>query len=260
MLSTSFVFSILLQLVLPILICFYLVRRYHTDWHLCLVGGISYLCFWVAQPVVIQLVEGNDFYTTQIAGLSNVWIFLFEGVVLALVEQAIRTGSFWYVRKRVGEWSQGLTVSAGQATLGLLLIGLQLLLFFVSWSTLTGTRGEGLNLNAEEMANLMTQLQDFWALSWYFPLLVALQSLIILMLQFALGMMVWQAVTQKAWAWLGAAVLWETAINTLFKVLALRDPDLFNTSIFVLTAVAHAGFLYLLNRKTSRVPLAPIEP
>jgi len=208
---------------------------------------------------VAQLVEGNDFYVNQIAGLPIVWIFLIEGIILSVVEQAIRAGGYWYARSRVREWGQGLTVAAGQAAIGLLLIGLQLLLFFVSWTVLGSTRGEGLNLSADELANLLSQLDGFLALPWYFPLLVALQGFVIFMLQLGLGMMVWQAVNQKAWVWLGAALLWETAMNTLFKVLSQRDPDLISTGIFALTALVHAWFLYVLYQKTGQPTLALAE-
>lgn len=254
MLNASFVFSILLQLVLPFLVSLFVVRRYRTTWSLYLVGGISYMLFWMAQPLVAQLVEGNEFYTTQIASLPVVWIFLFEGIILAVVEQAIRAGAYWYARSRIREWGQGLTVASGQASIGLLLIGLQLLLVFVSGVTLASTRGEGLNLTPEELTNLLSQLDAFLALPWYFPLLVALRGLVIFMLQMGLGMMVWQAVNQKAWAWLGAALLWETAINALFNVLGQGDPDLFTTSIFILTALANAAILYLLYQKTRPDP------
>jgi len=259
MLSVSFIFSILFQLVLPFVVSFFVVRRYRTPWSLYLVGGLSYLCFWVTQPLVAQLVEGNDFYVNQIAGLPIVWIFLIEGIILSVVEQAIRAGGYWYARSRVREWGQGLTVAAGQAAIGLLLIGLQLLLFFVSWTVLGSTRGEGLNLSADELANLLSQLDGFLALPWYFPLLVALQGFVIFMLQLGLGMMVWQAVNQKAWVWLGAALLWETAMNTLFKVLSQRDPDLISTGIFALTALVHAWFLYVLYQKTGQPTLALAE-
>ena len=154
MLSASFVLSILLQLVLPFGICFIIVRRYQSQWRLVGVGAVAYLVVWVLQPLVLQTLEGTDFYATQILTLSKVYIFLIEGLILAVLEQAVRAGSFWYARTKVKEWGNGLSVTSGQACLGLLLIGVQLLLFFVSWTTLTSTRGEGMNLSPEDLANV----------------------------------------------------------------------------------------------------------
>ncbi len=250
MLTFGFVTAILLQVLLPVALVYFLIRRYGTELRLCLVGGIACLAFWALQPAVVQLVEGTDWFAAQINELPTVWILLMEGLVLALVEQAIRAGAFWYARDRVKRWGEGLTLTAGQAGLGLLLIGLQLLLFFVSWTSLSSSRGEGLNLSSEELATLNASIASFWALEWYFPLLVALQSLVILTMQFALGMMTWQAVNQKAWVWLGSAVLWETALNTLFKVLSLNDAALGNTALFVLAALVNVGVVLLLYRKT----------
>jgi uncharacterized membrane protein YhfC len=255
MLSISFIVSIALQLLLPVVFCFLLIRKFRTEWRLAMMGGISYLLYWVALPSLYQLAEGTDFYASQIAGLPIIWVLLFGALISSVVEQAIRAGIYWLSRERMRTWGQGLTATAGQAALGMLLIGLQLLMVYVLWNTLTSSRGEGLNLSAEELANLPAQINEFWAQSWIFPLQVALQSFVILMLQFSLGMMVWQAVNHKAWIWLGAAVVWSLALNTVFKVLAQSDLDLFSLFIFLLTAAAHAGFLYWLNRKTSE--LAP---
>ena len=106
-----------------------------------------------------------------------------------------------------------------------------------------------MNLSEQEAADLQTQVDAFWQLAWYLPLAAALQRLAVLAMQFALGMMVWLAVARRLWVWLGAAILWQTAMNALTVILSASMPDLANTAGFVLIGVVNGAILFLLYKK-----------
>jgi len=249
MLVASFVLSILIQVGLPIFIAWLLVRRYQTEWRLVAVGVMSYLVFQVVQAPLFQTLSTSDFYQSQIATLPPVALALAVGFLTALLEQGIRTGGFWIVRKSIARVEQGLTVTAGHAGVESLLIGFQFLINFIFAISITSQGIQALNLSETEAAQLQTQINAFWALPWYLPLAAMLQRLALLALQFALGLMVWLAVSRRLWLWLAVSVLWYTANSAVATVLSSSMPDLVNTAIFLLVGLVNAGIVYLLVRK-----------
>jgi uncharacterized membrane protein YhfC len=255
MLSVSFVLSILIQLVLPILVVVYLIRRYKTEWRLAGVGVLAYLVFQVAQPLLFQFIGETDFYITQIQPLPSVSLALVVGFLSAILEQAARTGGFWFVRKNIQEQAQGLTVAAGHAGVESVLIGLQFLINFIFAVSITASGIQAMNLSADDALKLQQQIDSFWQLPWYLPLAAGIQRIVGLVIQFGLGLMVWQAVNRKAWVWVGAAVLWQTAMSTLTVILAVNNPDLVSVGLFILMGVVNGGIFYVLYQKTKTLEI-----
>jgi uncharacterized membrane protein YhfC len=251
MLSISFVVSILIQLALPLGAAYWIIRRYKTGWKLCGAGVLAYLIYQAAQPVLFQMIGETDFYANQIAPLAPVPLTLVVTFLSALLEEAARTGVFWYMRKNVQEQGQALTVAAGHAGAEGLLIGLMFLIDFIMVISLTSSGVAVLNLPAEEAAVLQHQIGSYWVQPWFLPLAAGLQHIVGLTVQFALGVMVWQAVKRQAWVWLAAAVLWHTAMSATSRTLSYNDPDWSSTGIFILMGLVNGALLYLLLRKTS---------
>ena len=262
-LTISFIVSVLIQLVLPIALGILIIRRYHTHWRLIAVGMLAYLVFQVVELPLFQAIGGTEFYTTQVATLPPVTGAIIIGFLAAIIEQAVRTGSFWFVRQSVQTWGGGLTVTAGHAGVESALVGVQFLINLV-FAIILSSGTQGMTLTPEESANLQNQVTAFWQLPWYLPVAAALQRLAVLMMQFALGIMVWLAVSRQMWAWLAAAIAWQTAMNTLTVILSASVPDFVNTAIYVLIGVVNGGILYFLYRKSGAAeeeipPLAKVS-
>jgi uncharacterized membrane protein YhfC len=249
-LTISFIISILIQLVLPIALGVLIIRRYHTHWRLVAVGVLAYLVFQVIELPLFQAIGSTEFYSTQIASLPPVTGAIMVGFLSALIEQAIRTGSFWFVRSSVQTWGGGLTVTAGHAGIESAFIGVQFLINLIFAIVLSSSGTQGMNLTPEESANLQNQITAFWQLPWYLPLAAGLQRMAILMMQFALGMMVWLAVSRQLWVWLAAAIAWQTAMNAITVILSASMPDFGNTALYILIGLVNGGILALLYKKT----------
>jgi uncharacterized membrane protein YhfC len=250
LLTISFAISILIQLVLPIGLGVLIMRHYHTHWRPVLVGVLAYLVFQIVELPLFQTIGATDFYTTQIAPLPPVTGAILVGFVSAIIEQVIRTGGFWFVRNSIQSWGGGLTVTAGYAGIESVLIGFQFLLNLIAAISITSSGTQGLNLTPDEAANLQTQITSFWQLPWYLPLAAALQRVAVIMMQAALGMMVWLAISRKIWVWLGAGLAWQAAMNALTVILSASMPDLGNTVLYILIGVVNGAILIFLYQKT----------
>lgn len=250
MLVASFVVSILIQVGLPVLMAWFLVRRCQSEWRLVAVGVMAYLVFQVVQAPLFQWLSESEFYKSQLATLPTVSLALVAGLLTALLEQSIRAGSFWFVRKGISRVEQGLTVTTGHGGAESLLIGVQFLINFIFAVSITSSGIQALNLPETEAAQLQAQITSFWALPWYLPLAAALQRLALFGLQFALGLMVWLAVSRRAWLWLAVSVLWYTANNAVVTILSASMPDALNTTLFALVGLLNAGIAYFLIKKS----------
>ena len=255
MLVASFTLSILIQAALPIFITYLFVRHYKTEWRLAMIGLLAYLIYQVVQAPIFEGLSGTEFYQNQLAALPSVHLALIVGLLSAVLEQGIRLGSFWYARKSLEGVGHGLTISAGHGGSESVLIGIQFLINFAFAISITTSGVQSLNLSEAEAAQLQSQVTAFWALPWYLPLAAALQRLAVLALQFALGTMVWLAVSRRAWIWLAASVLWHTALNALLVVLSASMPDLANTGVFALVGLVNLGVTYWLVKKADALPV-----
>ena len=249
LLTISFILSVLIQLVLPIGLGILILRRYHTHWRLVAVGMLAYLVFQVVELPLFQTIGGTEFYATQIAPLPPVTGAIIVGIVSAIIEQGIRTGSFWFVRNQVRTWGGGLTVTAGHAGIESALIGVQFLINLI-FAIMLSSGTQDMNLTPEETVNLQSQVAAFWQLPWYLPLAAGLQRLAVLTMQYALGIMVWLAVSRRIWVMLGAAVAWQAAMNALTVILSASMPDFINTGIYILIGIVNGAILILLYKKT----------
>ena len=248
-LTVSFVISILIQLVLPIGLGVLIMRRYHTPWRLLTVGVAAYLVFQIVELPLFQAIGGTEFYTTQIVNLPPVAYAILTGFLAAIIEQAIRTGGFLLVRNSVQTWGGGLTVTAGYAGIESALIGLQLLLTLI-FALTYNPAVPGSTLTPEEAASLQAQVTSFWQLPWYLPLVAGLQRMAVFLMQSALGIMVWLAISRRMWVWVGAALAWQTAMNTLSVILAASMPNLGTIALYILIGVVNGAILVLLYKKT----------
>ena len=188
--------------------------------------------------------------SSQIESLPQFTVVLLMGGLSAVMEQGLSLGGFWFVRRSIAEWKDGLSVTAGHAGAGSLVIGLlQLVNFaFVVSTTASGTQSLS-GLSAQDALDLQKYLDFYWAQPWHLPLAGALQSLTLMMLQIALGMMVWLAFTRSSWVWVGAAVLWQTAVNGVILAVSTQLLVVFSGVVYVVIFLINAGIFYFLYRK-----------
>ncbi len=259
MLSASIIISGLIQLGVPLLLAFFLVRRYKTEWRLVGIGVLVYLAYQAIELPVLQALAGTDFYASQVTSLPQFTVVLLMGGLSAAMEQGLSLGGFWFVRKSIAEWKDGLGVTSGHAGAGSLVIGLLQLVNFVFVVSTSSSNVQSLSgISAQDALDLQKYLDFYWGQPWHLPLVGTLQSLTLIMLQIALGIMVWLAITRSAWLWIGAAVLWQTAVNGVTLAVSTQSSVLFNVAVYVVIFLLNTGIFYFLYRKIHPDPLSVV--
>lgn len=223
----------LLMIFLPLLLGIWLVHRYRVSWKLFLIGAagfvisqIGHIPFnqFVLDPFVRDFLEpGETLGRVLIAAL------LF-GLSAGVFEEVTRY-LFYYFRRSMRDWDEGLMFGAGWGGIEAILLGLLaattvinvyiyqngLLQNFMTAEELAGS--------AEAIAAGMAQIEELVnSPPWYF-LLGAVERVIALVLHLSLSILVLQAFVRKNIIWLFAAIGWHTLVDAVAVVGLLQEWD-----------------------------------
>jgi len=232
----SFAIAILLEIVVPLGVAWWLVRRFALAWRIFLYGALFFLLVQVIHtplvlftqtPIAIAL---NGIFPDRTISLAVFAIIL--GFLAGLFEEVGRYLVFrWFFRPRSIPLSTEnvLLFGAGWGGVESMLVGglvFLTLLSYVTAAPLTDARIEAINeslggtLTEEQIAAIEAQNQALLNLTPLDPLVGLLERLMTFPIQIALTILVLFAVVQGRPLLLLLAILWHTALDALAVFLA----------------------------------------
>jgi uncharacterized membrane protein YhfC len=223
----------LLMIFLPLLLGIWLVNRYRVGWKLFLIGAAGFVASQIGhipfnrfalQPFVTDfLAQGETLGRVLIAAL------LF-GLSAGLFEEVTRY-LFYYFRKSMRRWDEGLMFGAGWGGIEAILFGMlaatTVVNVYIYQNGLLENflPAEQLAGSAEEIAAGMAQIEELVnSPPWYF-LLGAVERVFALIIQISLSILVLQAFVRKNIIWLFAAIGWHTLVDMVAVVGVLQEWD-----------------------------------
>lgn len=214
MLVTAFVVEILIMLGAPVALWLFLRRRYRASWGLIAVGALTFI---LSQVVHLPLNWGLGL----LGGGRGVALWplpamaAVAGLSAGLCEEGARYLVLRFWRKEARSWAQGLAFGAGHGGVESILVGLSVLSGFVSMLVLRSLGLEALGLSGELLEQARSQMEAYWAISWYLPLLGGVERIFAITMQMAFALLVLQAVVQRNLLWLAAAILAHALVDGL---------------------------------------------
>ncbi len=223
----------LLMIVLPVLIGIWLVQRYRVSWKLFLVGAVGFVISqighipfnqFVLNPIVEDILEQGE---TLGAILLAALLF---GLSAGVFEEVTRY-LFYYFRKSMRGWDEGLMFGDGWGGAEAILLGLlaatTVINVYVYQSGLIeafvppeqmASSGEAIAAAAQEIEALVNSPP------WLF-LLGAVERLFALILHMSLSILVLQAFLRRNIIWLFVAIGWHALIDAIAVVGLLQEWD-----------------------------------
>ena len=203
----SYIFAILFEIVYPILVGIWVIRRYRTGWK---IFGAGVLTFLGSQIVHLLLLSGltaliqKGLFPSPAQQILPYAAML--GLLAGLCEETARFSGFKILRDKANSWEGALTLGAGHGGTESILIGLASLANFalIMYIHLTGQTVLGTTPD---------QALKVLDLPWTLPLASAVERLTMLILQITLSVMVWLAASRRAWLWFAAAILWHALVD-----------------------------------------------
>ncbi|MFN2124319.1 MAG: YhfC family intramembrane metalloprotease [Candidatus Promineifilaceae bacterium] len=237
----------LLMIIMPLLLGIWLVHRYRVSWKLFLIGAAGFVVSQIGHIPLNQFV-----LDPYVAGLLEpgktigriLIVALLYGLSAGLFEEVTRY-FFYYFRKSMRGWDEGLMFGAGWGGIEAILLGLLaamtiinvyiyqngLLENFMSAEQLVGS--------AQEIAAVTAQIEELVSSPPWMFLLGAVERVFALIVQMSLSILVLQAFVRRNILWLFAAIGWHTLVDAVavFGLLQEWDPLLIETTVGLMAMI-----------------------
>ena len=223
----------LLMILLPVLLGLWLARRYKVGWKLFFIGAAGFIISqighipfnqFVLEPFVKGILEPGE-----TVGRVLVAALLF-GLSAGVFEEVTRY-LFYYFRKSMRDWDEGLMFGAGWGGVEAIIFGLlaatTVVNVYIYQSGLIETLVPAGQLagSAEAVAAAAQQIDELVNSPPWMFLLGAVERVFALILHLSLSILVLQAFVRKNIVWLFVAIGWHTLIDTIAVVGLLQEWD-----------------------------------
>ncbi len=248
------------MILLPILLGFWLTRRFKLSWKLFFAGALTFIASQVLHiPFLVGLTALFNNGTLPSPPLA--WTTVFNAVLLGLLagifEETARYILFKFFLKKARTWNEGVLVGAGHGGVEAFLLGVMGVFSIVNMVVLQNVDLSTMGIPADQLALAKQQVDAFWASPAYIGLLGFAERIFAITLHISLSAMVLYSVVYKKPVWFWLAMLWHAFVDAaavyllpLVGALAVEGA----VALMVLVSLA-----ILLGLRSKFVPLNPPE-
>ena len=259
-LTTAYALSATLMFLLPILLGFFLARKFGLSWRLFLFGGLAFI---LAQLIHLPL---NALLSRAMSGLgveANIWVqALALGFTAAITEEFARYAILRNNLKNARSWKKALMFGAGHGGFEAMILAILLAFTLANMIAIKNNPAALDALPADKIAAVQQQAAEFWSVSWSVALLGVVERASALAIQVALAVMVMQVFLRKSVNWLWLAVAWHWLVDAI-SVLSAKTFSIPITELVVGVLAITSLMIILLLRPThpdNPDPPTPPEP
>jgi uncharacterized membrane protein YhfC len=217
MLTTAYLLSATGMLVLPIVLAFYLTRKFSLSWKLVLAGAVTFIASQVLHiPVVYGL---TALFTNDILSIPSSWTLLFNAIVLGLLagifEETARWILYKFILKDAKTWNEGVLVGVGHGGVEAVILGALALTSVVSMIAMRNADLTAFGIPADQLELAQKQVADFWSAPVYMAFLGLIERVFAVCLHLSLSVMVLYSVVYRKPVWFWIALLWHAIVDAL---------------------------------------------
>lgn len=196
----SYLVSGLIEILLPLVFAYLLIKRFHTSWKIWFIGALMFMVSLVRSPLNNYLTE--LVISGTITNLTFWLIYLIPSFTAGVFEETARYIGLRYLVKNES-YQNGLTYGAGHGGIeSIVLVGVNVV-----------TIGIILVTSSETLSSI--QLDAILATPWYLPLVGVYERVMVMTIHISLSIMVLESLRQKKIQYLLLAIIGHTAINYL---------------------------------------------
>lgn len=214
-LVASYSLAIAFDIVFPLIVGYFIHRRFGVRWRIFLYGALVFLLSQLLTRIpLVQLIQTWLAPTLQASQTLLYTWFAVLAVSAGLFEEIGRYLGYRFLLKNDRTWDAGLMYGAGHGGLeSMLFVGGLAIAGLVSVITLANTDFTRLNLPAEQLAQIEQARRQIAALDWWTPLLGAYERFITIFFHIALSILVLQTFLRQSFVWLLAAIAYHALVD-----------------------------------------------
>jgi uncharacterized membrane protein YhfC len=222
MLIASALLSALGMIVLPIVLAFYVTRKFSLPWKLIFAGGLTFIASQIFHLPVLSGLTAM-FKSGVLPAVPVAWAPWFNAVVLGLLagifEETARWILFKFILKNTRTWEEGVVVGSGYGGTEALIAGILLIVTVIYMIALRNADLSTI-VPPEQVELAKKQVAEFWSTPWYLALVGVLERVFAICLQISLTIMVLYSVAYRKPAWFWIALFWHAFVDGLIFYLA----------------------------------------
>ena len=217
MLTAAYLLNVLGMIVLPIVLAFYVTRKFSLPWKLIFAGGLTFIA---SQVLHIPFLYGlTAMFTAGILpSIPPAWTSLFNAILLGLLagifEETARWILFKFILKDAKTWEQGVVVGTGYGGTEAIIIGLLALTTVVNMLILRNADLSAM-VPPELLEVTKQKVAEFWSVPVYMAFLGLIERAFTICIQISLTIMVLYSVVYRKPAWFWIALFWHALVDAL---------------------------------------------
>lgn len=214
-LSITYPLSAFLIFFLAIGLGFFLTRRFSLGWRLYWIGAVTFLLSQVGH-IPFNILLTRLFQAGILPTPPEKWSAAFNALILgisaALFEEFARLIVLRLWARTDRGWKHALIFGSGHAGIEAILVGG---IIFYSFLIMTSLQGGDLAslVPQDQLALLETQIEAYWAATWYDSLLGFVERTLTIPVHLSLAVLVMLTIMRRESRWLLLALFWHTLVD-----------------------------------------------
>ena len=234
------------MIILPIVLAFYLTRKFKLSWKLVLGGALTFIA---SQVLHIPLVFGlTALFKNGVLSIPAAWTALFNAIVLGLLagifEETARWVLYKFILKGAKTWNEGVLVGVGHGGVEAVILGGLALVSIVSMIAMRNADLSGFGIPTDQLELAKKQVAEFWSAPVYMAFLGLVERVFAVCLHLSLSVMVLYSVVYRKPIWFWIALLWHALVDGLAVCLLPKMGALGIEAVLGVCAVISLGILF----------------
>ncbi|MFZ5879393.1 MAG: YhfC family glutamic-type intramembrane protease [Chloroflexota bacterium] len=260
MLSVAYVLSFLGMIVLPVLLGFYLTRKFKLSWKLILAGALTFIASQVLHiPLVLWMTAA--FQNGTLPAIPSAWALTFNAVVLGLLagifEETARYILYKFVLRKASTWNEGVLVGVGHGGVEAVITGVLVAVTVVSMMVYKNMDPASIpGMQPDQAALMQQQVAAFWSTPVYMAFMGLIERVSAVSLHLSLSVMVLYSIVAKKPLWFWAALLWHAVVDAAAVFLIQKISVVGLEAVVAVMALFSLGIMFHLRGKFP----SPVEP
>jgi uncharacterized membrane protein YhfC len=216
MILVTSIISVLGMILLPILLGFWLTRKFKLSWKLFFAGALTFIASQVLHIPFLAWLTAL-FNNGTLPAPPFAWTTIFNAVLLGLLaglfEETARYVLFKFFLKNARTWNEGVLVGAGHGGVEALILGVLGVFTIINMLVLRNADLSAMGIPADQLELAKQQVAAFWSSPAYIGLLGLAERVFAICLHISLSAMVLYSVAYKKPIWFWLAMLWHALVD-----------------------------------------------
>ena len=216
MILVTSIIAVLGMILLPILLGFWLTRKFKLSWKLFFAGALTFIVsqvFHIPFLAWLTAMFNNGTLPTPPAVWNTIFNAVLLGLLAGLFEETARYILFKFFLKNARTWNEGVLVGAGHGGVEALILGVLGVFTVINMVVMRNVDLSTLGIPADQLTLAKQQVDAFWASPAYMGLLGLAERVFAICLHISLSVMVLYSVAYKKPLWFWLAMLWHALVD-----------------------------------------------